>query len=155
MSCKPAIQLWLPFGKKGEQVCVGVVTESPSEEVRLMERVVEHDNMMKAYQHVKGNGGSPGVDGMTVEELGPYLRERWTELRKALLEGTYRPQPVKRVNIPKPGGGVRKLGVPTAVDRLVQQAFLQVLQPEWDPTFSECSFGFRPGRSAHQALRCA
>jgi RNA-directed DNA polymerase len=110
---------------------------------------------VKAYKHVKGNGGSPGVDGMTVEELGPYLREHWTELREALLEGTYQPQPVKRVNIPKPGGGVRKLGVPTAVDRLIQQAFLQVLQPRWDRTFSECSFGFRPGRSAHQALRFA
>jgi len=109
--------LWLPFGKKGEQVCVGVVTGSPSEEVQLMERVVDHDNMVQAYKRVKRNGGSPGIDGMTVEELGSYLREHWTELREALLEGTYVPQPVKRVNIPKPGGGVRKLGVPTAVDR--------------------------------------
>jgi len=155
MNCEPAIQLWLPFGKKGEQVCVGVVTEGPSEEVQLMERVVSHDNAVKAYRQVKRNGGSPGVDGMTVEELGPYLRGHWTELREALLEGTYVPQPVKRVNIPKPGGGVRKLGVPTAVDRLVQQAVLQVLQPQWDRTFSEYSFGFRPERSAHQALRCA
>jgi RNA-directed DNA polymerase len=92
---------------------------------------------------------------LSVEELGPYLREHWIELREALLEGTYAPRPVKRVNIPKPGGGVRKLGVPTAVDRLIQQAVLQVLQPQWDGTFSECSFGFRPGRNAHQALRCA
>lgn len=155
MNCKPAIQLWLPFGKKGEQVYVGIATENPSEEVQLMERVVEHDNMVKAYKHVKRNGGSPGVDGMTVAEMGPYLREHWTELREALLEGAYVPQPVRRVNIPKPGGGVRKLGVPTAVDRLIQQGVLQVLQPRWDGTFSECSFGFRPGRSAHQALRCA
>ena len=136
MNCKPAIQLWLPFGKKGEQVCVGIATENPSEEVQLMERVVEHDNMVKAYKHVKRNGGSPGVDGMTVTELGPHLREHWTELREALLEGAYVPQPVKRVNIPKPGGGVRKLGVPTAVDRLIQQGVLQVLQPRWDGTRS-------------------
>jgi RNA-directed DNA polymerase len=155
MNCKPAIQLWLPFGKKGEQVCVDVVAESPSEEVQLMERVVEQDNMARAYKHVKRNGGSPGIDGMTVQELGPYLREHWPKLREVLLAGTYEPQPVKRVNIPKPGGGTRKLGVPTAVDRLIQQAVLQVLQPKWDKTFSRWSFGFRPGRSAHQALRCA
>jgi hypothetical protein len=118
MSCEPAIQLWLPFGKKGEQIYAEVVTGSPSQEVQLMECVVEQDNMVKAYKHVKRNGGSPGIDGMTVEELGPYLREHWPELREALLAGTYEPQPVKRVNIPKPGGGTRKLGVPTAVDRL-------------------------------------
>ena len=155
MDCKPAIQLWLPFGKKGEQIYVEIVTESSSEEVQLMESVVCQDNMVKAYKQVKRNGGSPGIDGMTVEELGPYLSEHWSELREALLTGTYQPQPVKRVNIPKPGGGTRKLGVPTAVDRLVQQAVLQVLQPQWDRTFSEWSFGFRPGRSAHQALRRA
>lgn len=155
MSCKPAIQLWLPFVKKGEQVCVEIVPESPSQEVQLMESIVCQDNMLEAYRHVKRNGGSPGMDGMTVKELEPYLREHWPELRKALLAGAYRPQPVKRVNIPKPGGGTRKLGVPTAVDRLIQQAVLQVLQPEWDQRFSKWSFGFRPGRSAHQALRCA
>lgn len=155
MDCEPAIQLWLPFGKKGEQVYVEAVTGSPSQEVQLMERVVCQDNMVKAYKHVKRNGGSPGIDGMTVEELGPYLREHWPDLREALLAGTYKPQPVKRVNIPKPGGGTRKLGVPTAVDRLIQQAVLQVLQPEWDKTFSKWSFGFRPERSAHQALRWA
>ena len=94
MSLKPAIQLWLPFGKKGERVCVDFVTESPSEEVQLMERVVEQDNMRKAYQHVKVNGGSPGIDGMTVQELGPYLRGHWLELREALLGGTYEPQPL-------------------------------------------------------------
>ena len=107
MNCKPAIQLWLPFGKKGEQVCVGVATESPSEEVQLMERVFEHDNMVKAYKHVKRNGGSPGVDGMTVAELGPYLREHWTELREALLEGTYIPQPVRGLISPSREGGAR------------------------------------------------
>lgn len=155
MNCKPAIQLWLPFVKKGEQDYSEIVTESPSLEVQLMERVVCTDNMFKAYRHVLSNGGSPGIDGMTVKELGPYLQAHWPEVREALLSGVYEPQPVKRVNIPKPGGGTRKLGVPTAVDRLIQQAVLQVLQPEWDPTFSPWSFGFRPGRSAHQALRCA
>lgn len=155
MNCKPAIQLWLPFGKKGEQDYSEIVTESPSLEVQLMERVVCTDNMFNAYRHVLSNGGSSGIDGMTVKELGPYLQEHWPEVREALLSGVYEPQPVKRVNIPKPGGGTRKLGVPAAVDRLIQQAVLQVLQPEWDPTFSPWSFGFRPGRSAHQALRCA
>ena len=92
MSCKPAIQLWLPFGKKGEQVYVDVATENPSEEVQLMERVVERDNMDKAYRHVKSNGGSPGVDGMSVQDLMSYLREHWPELREALLAGTCQPR---------------------------------------------------------------
>ena len=101
------------------------------------------------------NGGSPGIDGMTVEELPAYLRELWPSLKSALLAGTYRPQPVRRVEIPKPGGGVRKLGIPTVLDRFLQQALLQVLQRHWDPTFSDGSYGFRPGRSAHQAIRRA
>ncbi len=151
MSCKP--ELWLPFVKKGEQVCVDIVPESPSQEAQLMESIVCRDNMLEAYRHMKRNGGSPGIDGMTVKELEPYLREHWPELREAL--GTYGPQPVKRVNIPKPGGGTRKSGVPVAVDRLIRQAVLQVLQPEWDKTFSKWSFGLRPGRSARQALGCA
>lgn len=155
MDCKPAIQLWLPFGRKGEQVYGEVVFDRPSQEVQLMERIVLEDNMLKAYKHVVRNGGSPGIDGMTVKELGSYLRERWPEIREALVCGTYVPQPVKRVNIPKPGGGTRTLGVPTAIDRLIQQAVLQVLQPEWDKTFSKWSFGFRPGRSAREAIRCA
>jgi RNA-directed DNA polymerase len=114
--------------------------------------VVERGNLLAALRRVKRNGGSPGIDGMTVEELPGYLREQWPQIREALLAGTYRPQPVKRVEIPKPGGGVRKLGIPTVLDRFIQQAMLQVLQPEWDKTFSDGSYGFRPGRSAHQAI---
>jgi RNA-directed DNA polymerase len=101
---------------------------------------------------VRANGGSPGVDGRSIDDMAVYLREHWPRIRDQVLHGTYQPQPVKRVTIPKPGGGFRHLGVPTVLDRLIQQAILQVLQPQWDPTFSEYSFGFRPGRSAHQAV---
>jgi RNA-directed DNA polymerase len=103
---------------------------------------------------VRRNKGAPGVDGMTVDDLAPYLRDHWPAIRTQLLEGTYRPQPVLRVEIPKAGGGggTRGLGIPTVLDRFIQQAVLQVLQPVWDPTFSDASFGFRPGRSAHQAV---
>jgi RNA-directed DNA polymerase len=117
-----------------------------------MERVVERANLLRALARVKANGGSPGIDGMPVEELSGYLQQHWPTIRASLLAGTYRPSPVKRVEIPKPGGGVRKLGIPTGLDRFLQQALLQVLQPEWDKTFSEGSYGFRPGRSAHQAI---
>jgi RNA-directed DNA polymerase len=117
-----------------------------------MERVVERHHLFAALTRVKAKGGSPGVDGMTVEELPGYLQHHWPTLRAALLAGTYRPSPVKRVEIPKPGGGVRKLGIPTVLDRCLQQALLQVLQPEWDPTCSDGSYGVRPGRSAHQAI---
>ncbi|MCZ6793373.1 MAG: group II intron reverse transcriptase/maturase [Planctomycetota bacterium] len=123
---------------------------------RLMEEVCERENMLKALKRVKANRGSPGVDGMKTVDLEAYLKERWPEIREQLLAGTYKPQPVKRVEIPKPdGGGMRKLGIPTALDRLIQQACLQVLQPKWDPTFSEHSYGFRPERSAHQAVEKA
>ncbi|OOR32304.1 group II intron reverse transcriptase/maturase, partial [Bacillus cereus] len=101
------------------------------------------------------NKGAPGVDGVTVAELRSYVQTHWAEIRQQLLEGTYKPQPVRRVEIPKPGGGVRGLGIPTVMDRLIQQALLQVLNPIFDPGFSENSFGFRPGRSAHDALRRA
>jgi RNA-directed DNA polymerase len=117
-----------------------------------MERVVERTNLLAALARVKRNGGSPGVDGMPVEELPGYLKAHWPEIREALLAGRYQPQPVKRVEIPKPGGGVRKLGIPTVLDRFIQQALLQVLQPAWDGTFSDRSYGFRPGRSAHHAI---
>src|ERR1700756_1626218 len=127
-------------------------TESLASAEQLMEEVCDRENLGKAWKHVRQNKGSPGVDGMTIEDAKGYLRERWPSIRSQLLEGTYQPQPVKRVEIPKPGGGVRKLGVPCVVDRLIQQALLQVLQKRWDPTFSEHSYGFRPGRSAHQAV---
>jgi RNA-directed DNA polymerase len=118
-----------------------------------MEEVVEQENMLSAYRRVVANKGAAGVDGMTVAQLSDELKARWQELKGKLLEGSYRPQPVKRVEIPKPGGaGIRKLGIPTVTDRLIQQAILQVLTPIFDPGFSEHSYGFRPGRSAHQAV---
>ena len=126
--------------------------ESPATTMHLMEEVCERENLVRAWQRVRENKGAPGVDGMTIDDAKAYLREHWPSVRSQLLEGTYQPQPVKRAEIPKPDGGVRKLGVPCVVDRLIQQALLQVLQPRWDPTFSEHSYGFRPGRSAHQAI---
>src|ERR671934_873620 len=120
-----------------------------------MEAVVERENLKQALAQVKRNKGSAGIDGMTVEALPAYLKEHWLAIRAQLLDGTYRPQPVRRVEIPKASGGLRPLGIPTVLDRLIQQAVLQVLQAEWDGTFSETSFGFRPGRSAHQAVEQA
>jgi len=120
-----------------------------------MERVVSRPNLLAAYKRVKRNKGSPGIDGMTVEELPHWLGDHWQEVRERLLAGTYQPRPVKRQLIPKPGGGQRELGIPTVVDRLIQQALLQVLQPQFDPGFSDHSYGFRPGRRAHDAVRRA
>ncbi len=120
---------------------------------QLMEEVCERNNLKRALRRVRSNKGSPGIDGMTVEELPGYLREHWPVIREQLLHGPYHPQPVKRVEIPKrDGGGARKFGIPCALDRFVQQAVQQILQRRWDPTFSEHSYGFRPGRSAHQAI---
>jgi group II intron reverse transcriptase/maturase len=118
----------------------------------LMERVVGRDNVKAALKRVRKNKGSPGVDGMTVDQLPEHLAANWTTIRAALLAGTYQPQTVLRVEIPKSGGGTRQLGIPTALDRFIQQSILQVLQPMCDPTFSEHSHGFRPGRSAHDAV---
>jgi RNA-directed DNA polymerase len=120
-----------------------------------MEAVVAAENVRQALRRVRANKGSPGVDGMTVGELPDYLRSAWPAVRAALLAGEYEPQPVKRVSIPKPDGGVRELGIPTVVDRMIQQAMLQVLTPIYDPRFSPHSYGFRPGKSAHQALEQA
>jgi RNA-directed DNA polymerase len=127
-------------------------SKSPTQTDSLMEEVCQRDNLWKALKRVQANKGSHGVDGMTVKQLPGYLKRHWPKIREQLLSGTYRPQPVKRVEIPKPEGGVRKLGVPSALDRFVQQAVLQVVQTRWDRTFSEHSYGFRPGRSAHQAV---
>ena len=128
-------------------------TESPASTNQLMEEVCEWENLKQALQQVKANKGSPGIDGMTVEELPAYLQQHWPAIREQLLNGTYEPKPVRRVEIEKPdGGGMRKLGIPTVLDRFVQQAVMQVLQRQWDPTFSDHSYGFRPGRSAHQAV---
>lgn len=129
--------------------------ERPAIPGLLMEEVLDRKNLEEALRRVRANKGAPGVDGMTVHELGSYLWDHWATLRNQLLSGTYEPQPVKRVEIPKPDGGVRKLGIPTALDRFIQQAVLQVLQKFWDPTFSEHSYGFRPKRSAHQAVEAA
>src|ERR1039458_2579704 len=127
-------------------------TEDPAGNLRVMEEVCERENRREALKRVRGNQGSPGIDGMTVDELGGYLEQHWPTIREQLMSGTYEPKPVKRVEIPKPDGGVRKLGIPTVLDRFVQQAVQQVLQKQWDPTFSEHSYGFRPGRSAQQAV---
>ena len=121
----------------------------------LMERIASSANLNQAYKRVKANGGAPGVDGMTVAALRPWIAENRERLIASLLDGSYRPQPVRGVEIPKPGGGMRQLGIPTVVDRLVQQAIAQVLEPILDPKFSASSFGFRPGRGAHDALRQA
>ena len=118
----------------------------------LIEAVVEKENMIKAYKRVRGNKGAPGVDGMSTEELKVHLQARWARIKEELLEGRYKPQPVRRVEIPKAGGGMRELGIPTVVDRLIQQALHQVLSPVFEPGFSESSYGFRPGRNAHQAV---
>src|SRR6202048_4768258 len=126
--------------------------ESSAVTEQLMEEVCNRENLVRAWKRVRQNKGSPGVDGMTIDDAKDYLREHWPSIRSQLLAGTYQPQPVKRVEIPKPDGGVRKLGVPCVVDRLIQQALMQVLQKRWDRTFSEHSYGFRPRRSAHQAV---
>ncbi len=121
----------------------------------LLEAVLARDNLLQALRRVKSNRGSPGVDGMRTDDLAAHLRVHWPRLREDLLAGRYQPQPVRRCEIPKASGGTRILGIPTALDRLIQQAILQVLQPRFDPTFSEHSYGFRPGRSAHGAILAA
>jgi RNA-directed DNA polymerase len=156
-------QLELPFPSRGEAPRGGWSGEAPTAEPgdersgdgHLLAQVVERANVDKAVRRVRQNGGSPGVDGMPVGELPGYLAEHWETLREQLLSGTYQPQPVKRQQIPKRSGGVRELGIPTVLDRMIQQAILQVLQPRFDPTFSEHSYGFRPGRRAHDAVRAA
>ena len=130
-------------------------SESPAIGEQLMEEVCERENCKQALARVKANKGSPGVDGMTVHDLPGHLKQHWPVIREQLRSGTYVPQPVRRVEIPKPDGGVRKLGIPTVLDRFLQQAVMQVLQRRWDRTFSQHSYGFRPGRSAHQAVEQA
>lgn len=139
-------------GKGTEMSVAECGTESPAETEEVMEEVCERENLKKALKRVRSNKGAPGVDGMSVGELPEFLKKHWLQIRGELLKGKYKPKPVKRVEIPKPGGGIRKLGIPTVLDRFIQQAILQVLQKQWDPTLSEHSYGFRPGRSAHQAV---
>src|SRR6266849_3841316 len=128
-------------------------TENPAENQRLMEVAVDRENLRAALKRVRANAGSPGIDGMTVDALPEYLKQHWPSIREQLLSGTYEPQAVLRVEIEKTdGSGMRKLGIPTVLDRFIQQAVMQVLQGRWDPTFSEHSYGFRPGRSTRQAV---
>jgi group II intron reverse transcriptase/maturase len=153
-------QLELPLGGRGEAPRAERSEEEPtatqgnerSGTSVLMELVCERENLQAALKRVKRNKGSPGIDGMTVDELPNYLRAHWAALREQMLSGAYRPSMVKEQLIPKSGGGVRKLGIPTVLDRFIQQALLQVLQPIFDPTFSQHSYGFRPGRRAHDAI---
>src|ERR1700746_4101906 len=126
--------------------------QSPASMNRLMEEVCERENLKEALRRVKANKGSPGVDGITFNQLDDYLEQHWPAIREQLLSGTYKPRPVKRGEIRKPDGGGRKLGIPTVLDRFIQQAVMQVLQRSWDGTFSEHSYGFRPKRSTHQAV---
>jgi RNA-directed DNA polymerase len=142
-----------PGRKETESSRTVNVSESPASTNRLMEEVCERENLMEALRRVKANKGSAGIDGMTVGQLTDYLKQHWPGIREQLLNGTYEPKPVRRVEIPKPdGAGVRKLGIPSVLDRFIQQAVMQVLQRQWDRTFSDHSYGFRPGRSAHQAV---
>ncbi len=153
-------QMELPLGAGGEASGIERCGEAgPTAHDRersgaddLMERIVERSNLARAFKRVRQNQGSAGSDGMTVDELGPYLREHWSATREQLLAGRYQPSVVRQHQIPKAGGGMRTLGIPTVLDRFIQQAVLQVLQPQFDPTFSESSFGFRPGRGAPDAV---
>ena len=151
-SCTPAGEAREAGREETESPSVVHDPESPASTNRMMEAVCERENLKEALRRVKANKGSAGGDGMTVGGISDYLKQHWPAIREQLLNGTYEPKPVRRVEIPKPDGGVRKLGIPTVLDRLIQQAVMQVLQRRWDPTFSENSYGFRPGRSAQQAV---
>ena len=128
---------------------------TPNEEIGLLERVLERENMLQALHRVERNQGAPGIDGMTVKDIRQYVKENWAHTKETLLKGTYKPSPVRRVELPKPGGGTRLLGIPTVVDRLIQQALNQVLTLIFDPSFSPYSYGFRPGKKGHDAVRQA
>ena len=156
---------WEPSVGRGSELCLGphegqsmLMTQVTkhilaNQNIGLMEKVVEHGNLKKALERVESNKGAPGVDKMKVCELCPYLEKHWPSIKRELLEGTYRPTQVRRVEIPKPGGGVRQLGIPTVLDRFVQQAIQQVLTPIFEPQFSQFSYGFRPGKGARKAVR--
>ena len=145
----------LPWAGSGAESCTAAVGLPKPEALRLMEAVVERSNLFSAYERVVKNEGAPGVDGLTVSEFKPWLQQHWVRVRQDLLMGVYQPEAVRKVEIPKPQGGVRTLGIPTVLDRLIQQALNQVLQPLFDPEFSVSSYGFRPGRNAHQAVQAA
>jgi len=134
------------------EVNMGHVMESPDPNDHLLERILSRENMLKAWKRVKANKGAPGIDGKSIEEFPEFARNHWDNIRESLLAGTYQPLPVRRVEIPKATGGTRPLGIPTVLDRLIQQAIYQVMMPIFDPNFSDHSYGFRPGRSAHNAV---
>ena len=151
--CEPAGETRQARRKETESCRTKHELENPANTIGRMEEVCERENLLEALRRVRANKGSAGIDGRTVGQLSGYLKEHWPTIREHLLNGTYEPQPVRRVEIPKPdGGGMRKLGIPITLDRFLQQAVMQVLQRQWDPTFSDHSYGFRPGRSAHQAV---
>jgi len=139
--------------KPNGRVIMRRVMEQPNPNENLLERVLSRDNVQKAWKRVKANKGAPGIDNMSIDDFPEFARAQWERIRDSLMAGTYQPSPVKRVEIPKPTGGTRPLGIPTVLDRLIQQAMYQVLMPIFDPDFSEFSYGFRPGRSAHDAVR--
>ena len=150
------LQLELPLARPEEERRVEERAESPPKTSEsLLAQVLERENLMRALKQVQRNRGAPGIDGLKVEELPGYLRVHWPRIRDELIGGRYRPQPVKRVLIPKPDGRQRQLGIPTVLDRFIQQAIAQVVQRYWDPHFHDHSYGFRPGRSAHHAVRYA
>ena len=152
------VDLWASGRKLQEtQACgsnsPGGREQTGSREPDLIERMLERGNMLRALQAVTANGGAAGVDGMEAGELRNHLQRHWAEIKGQILNGSYEPRPVRRVDIPKPGGGTRMLGIPTVLDRLIQQAIHQILGPLWEPEFSPHSYGFRPGRSAAQAVK--
>ena len=151
-SCSPTGEARGAGREGSESLRTTNVPESPARTNPMMEEIVERENLKEALRRVKANKGAPGADGMTFGQLDDHLKQHWPAIREQLLSGTYSPQPVKRVEIPKPDGGVRKLGIPTVLDRFIQQAVMQVLQRRWDPEFSDHSYGFRPRKSAHQAV---
>jgi RNA-directed DNA polymerase len=154
VSVKP-IQIGLPFKIEGDAFISETITENPVGQERLMELILLSENLKRALHRVEQNKGAAGVDHMATSQLRDHLRQHWGTIKKQLLQGTYQPQPVKHVEIPKPAGGKRCLGIPTVLDRFIQQAMLQILQEQWDETFSQFSYGFRPSRSAHQAVKQA
>lgn len=152
----PVKQINLPLGNPEGELEMGDSTEPKSTFCSsLLNRVLERNNLVRALKQVRRNKGAPGIDGMSVDELPDFLRQHWPKIGQQLIDGRYRPKPVKRVEIPKPDGRKRKLGIPTVLDRMIQQAIAQVLQEEWDTDFHDNSYGFRPNRNAHQAIRYA
>jgi RNA-directed DNA polymerase len=151
----PYEQLSLWDDGSSEPFVASSIAESPTGEIQLLEMIVERENLRRAFRQVRRNQGAPGVDGMTVGQLGRYLRKHWPKIKAAILQGRYKPLPVRRKEIEKPEGGVRWLGIPAVVDRFIQAAVAQVLSAMWEPIFSQSSFGFRPNRSQHDAVHRA